>query len=1056
MKTYQRIIIVLAILLYGHTYALSNDIELSKKSNTILLSNYFEILNDRERYFSVDQVINPTLQNEFFSTAPKTPNFGFNKNTYWLKFTLKNKDNEDLFWFLNIEYVHHDFIDLYTYQNNRQVDHYQTGRLLPFSSRIYPHANFIIPIKIPKQTESYTYYIKISGSGSKIIPAKLQRHDIFDEYNQKRNLLFGLYYGIMLAMIIYNLLMFFSIKKITFLYYVIFIISINLLSASLQGLTYQFIWPDSVWWNYISLPFFLGTTILTASFFCLSFLNSLRNAKVNLTTINFLAFASLIIIAMSLMIGKHISRIFVVNTAMFTSVIFALTMLGISIKLLFKNHVKNFSFFIGWLILPITSIFIVLKSSGFVPHNIMTENILQSGFLIQSLIFSFSLNESILRFQIEKSKAQKKSINSLKKANLMKNEFLANTSHEIKTPLHGILGISESLLNTNEPLNKNVQESLHIINTSARRLLFLINDILDVTRLKNHDLRLIHKNIHLPSLLNIVLLLMKESIVNKNIVIINKISDQFPFLYGDENRIQQILLNLFSNAIKYTVSGRIIIYGCTLDKTHAIIHVRDTGIGIDIKYHNKIFKPFEQIDNSVTRNSSGMGLGLSITRQLINLHSGEIFVKSKPGKGSRFSFTLPLSSKITKEEANALTFKQPVTSYILKEPELKHKIENLTDNIQNKSHIYVVDDEPINIEVVARILDKLNYKITKISSGKECLNLLTSSADKPDLILLDVMMPEMSGFEVTKIIRDKFNSYELPIILLTALNDENNIKYGFECGANDYISKPFRSNELVARIKTLLQLKKSIKNHNELLYMKKDMEMAVKLQSSILPKSLPKLNNIECSFTYIPMTQVGGDYYDYTISRENNIGFIVADVSGHGMAAALIASMIKILFADLRSEIENPSNMLKAINDKLFNHTGTSFLTSFYLYLDLNNEKAFYSNAGHPYGIHYSKKTSALSLLKTTGGAIGFRKDIKLGQNSLDIGSGDRLILYTDGITEAYEQIGYESGENHLLGLVQDSLALSVDNARKLILNDYFVNIKTPHDDITMIIIDIL
>ena len=1061
MHFYFRVVILMIIFLPGHlVYASQKIVELKKNSNRFILHDYFEILNDRERNFTINQVMSPSLKNEYFSVAPQVPNFGFTKNTYWLKFIIFNQNIENEKWFLNIEYPHHDFIDLYTYQDNREIDHYQTGRLLPFATRSYEHANFILPLKIPPKTQTYTYYIKVAGSGAKIIQARLQNQDNLDVYNQRRNIAYGLYYGIMLAMIVYNLLMLFSMKKNTYFFYIIFIVSINFMNGSLHGLTYQFFWPRHVWWNYISVPFFIGTTSLTSILFCISFLRTIRNININLIPLKILAGVAVIVILLSLMIGQNITRIFVVNIGMALSVIFSFTILSTSVFAVMKKKLQNFSFFLGWLILPICIILTVLKSSGFIQHTDLTENILPAGMLLQSFIFSFSLNENVLLYQKEKAQAQKRAILNLKKSDAIKNEFLAKTSHEIKTPLHGILGISESILNKNdEPLSPNVLGSLNIINASARRLLYLINDILDVTRLNNEDLRLIKKCIHLPDLLNIVLPLIKESVSNKNITIINRISEKFPAVYCDDNRIQQVFINLLSNAIKFTPSGRIVIHGAMFNETHAIIHIRDTGIGIEQKNQDKIFRIFEQIDSGLSKKYSGMGLGLNITKQLIELHSGEIFVSSKPGKGSRFSFTLPLCNDSLVQEVtyaeNSLKQIQPVPQEV-NETRLNMKLEHIVTTNSDDPHLFIVDDEPLNIEILVRILGKLKYQITKVNSGKECLALLSTLPRKPDLILLDIMMPEMSGFEVVKKIRENYNLYDMPVILITALNDVNNIKLGFECGANDYIPKPFHSDELIARIGTLIKLKKAIINHNELLYLKKDMEMAVKLQDSILPDNTPLIKNIECSFTYIPMTQIGGDYYDYMILSENKIGFIIADVSGHGMAAALVASMIKILYTGLHNEAENPSRLLQTLNNKLYNKTGTAFLTAFYLYLDLGKKEMVYSNAGHPYSIYYNKEKGTISRLKTTGGAIGFQKNINPGQMSMEISNGDRLVLYTDGLTEAYEQIGYDSGEDHLIQLIQDGLSLTPNEAAKLILDDYYLNIKTPHDDVTMIIVDIL
>ncbi|MDJ0718979.1 MAG: AAA-like domain-containing protein [Prochloraceae cyanobacterium] len=428
--------------------------------------------------------------------------------------------------------------------------------------------------------------------------------------------------------------------------------------------------------------------------------------------------------------------------------------------------------------------------------------------------------------QLEASLATLEEKNAeLQRLDRLKDEFLANTSHELRTPLNGIIGIAESLIDgATGSLPQPTRFNLATIVSSGQRLSNLVNDILDFSKLRHKDIKLQLKPVAMREIAEVVLTLSRPLIGKKDLQLINAISRDLPPASADENRLQQILYNLVGNAIKFTDSGIVEISAKVVNRNLSV-SVRDTGIGIPEDKIDRIFESFEQADGSTSRVYGGTGLGLAITKKLVELHGGEISLKSIFKVGSQFTFTLPISAR-AEEEAATESSSISLQSLALADLETSPHSTQRSDSIvqvtpppspgtaesnpeQGNWHILIVDDEPINRQVLVNYLSLHHYAISQATSGAEALALLEQGLD-PDLILLDVMMPIMTGYEVTKKIRASWELDRLPILLLTAKNRISDLVTGLEMGANDYLSKPIAKEELLARIKTHLHLRKEI------------------------------------------------------------------------------------------------------------------------------------------------------------------------------------------------------------------------------------------------------
>ncbi|MCU0533795.1 MAG: diguanylate cyclase [Hydrococcus sp. Prado102] len=403
----------------------------------------------------------------------------------------------------------------------------------------------------------------------------------------------------------------------------------------------------------------------------------------------------------------------------------------------------------------------------------------------------------------------------LQRLDSLKDEFLANTSHELRTPIYGMVGIAESMLdNTTGQLSELQTKNLSIIVQSGYRLANLVNDILDFSKLRHQDIELQQKPVDLRAIAEIVLTLSQSLVGDKKLQLINAISNDLPLVKADENRLQQIFYNLVGNAIKFTHSGEVTVTAKLVDSTDFIaITVSDTGIGIPEDKLDYIFESFEQADGSISREYGGTGLGLAITKKLVELHGGEIIARSRSvgkdqsrlNEGAKFTFTLPISSAPIEQTLSVPAFRESINFSVLATSKTSKELA-LNLNEKSSCNILVVDDEPVNLQVLVNHLSRYNYKIIQASNGEEALTLIEDGYH-PDLILLDVMMPRITGYEVTREIRKNFSADRLPIILLSAKNRIEDLVLGLEAGANDYLTKPIDKNELLARLRTYLLLK---------------------------------------------------------------------------------------------------------------------------------------------------------------------------------------------------------------------------------------------------------
>ncbi|MFD2628575.1 hybrid sensor histidine kinase/response regulator [Oceanobacillus kapialis] len=395
----------------------------------------------------------------------------------------------------------------------------------------------------------------------------------------------------------------------------------------------------------------------------------------------------------------------------------------------------------------------------------------------------------------------------LLQANKQKDAFLANTSHELRSPLHSIMNIAHSILHRKENrLRPQEKKEMDLLIKVGKRMSSMINDLLDLAKMRENKINLKLQPVHLQAVTSGVIDMLRYLTEEKPVEIQNLVSGNGKAVLADENRLIQILINLVHNAIKFTDNGTITISATYFDQ-EVIISVEDTGIGMNKDKINSIFKPYQQGTEEKDYSRGGLGLGLAISNQLVTLHGGKMVVNSILDKGSKFSFSLPLAEKEFSVVEGAIA-----SNPSFEETAVSNELEIEGSSLKPEApKLLVIDDETINLRVLKNILASEGYNITTVLSGPDALEKVKK--ERFHAVISDVMMPYMSGYELTKKIRKQYTLSELPILLLTARNSSEDLYTGFSSGANDYIVKPVDAVELKARVGMLVKLKTTMEEH---------------------------------------------------------------------------------------------------------------------------------------------------------------------------------------------------------------------------------------------------
>ena len=793
----------------------------------------------------------------------------FMKSAVWLRFDVINNSAPETTWLLQVMDPLLDDIRVYQQQasgkwsEHRLGDHGQSPEAVDALTPVLP-----VTLSVNQATR---FYLRVQSKSSMLIDVRLLTARQFFKSSMASFLGYGAMFGIVSAMCLYNLFLFFSLRDPNYLLYVASIVSTSLFLATLSGHAPRWLWPEYQAWSEEIFQYIVAVVLVVGLWFCTRFLEAHQYAprlhRIILVLIGLAVLTMPLSYLTNFQVAVHLTGI--VSAAAGT-----VGLITATVCLLHGQRSARY-YLIAWAGYCMGAVSTAARQHGFAGNDFLAVHGMELGVVVETILISFALSDRYNQLRQAKEDAQREVAESLRRMDKLKDEFLANTSHELRTPLQGIIGLAESMLDgVAGKVNEAAAKNLGMIVSSGQRLSSLVGDILDFSKMKTHELKLRLQPVDLHVAVDVVMRLSGPLAEVKSLQLVNAIEPGTAAM-ADEDRLQQILHNLIGNAIKFTSSGSVQVK-VVEEGEQLRIQIIDTGPGIAVEDHARIFESFEQVEDSATRAHGGTGLGLAVTKKLVELHGSEVVVDSEPGQGATFSFSLPRAVAQEAAPAEPAAGLQqaaaPVPSFtqlsaadvaadelpaFSSDVALTGKLLRGTAKATAQSdatiRILVVDDEPINQQVMQNHLLVENYEVVQAEDGMRALELIRGG-EQFDLILLDVMMPMLSGFEVCSEIRKTHLPTQLPIVMVTARTQTQDLQMGLQVGANDYLTKPVAKDELLARIKThlnLLRINSAYSHyvpHEFLRYLQCDSIMDVRLGDNVEMEAAVLMSDIR-SFT---------------------------------------------------------------------------------------------------------------------------------------------------------------------------------------------------------------
>ena len=725
------------------------------------LLGHLEFFLDDTSQLTVDDVHNPQFS-RFSELTKRQANIGFIHGTLWLRLRLKNELSSRSFphWFLDLGTPHLRELDFYQWQNGKLIRNRTTGTQFPFDHREVKHRNWLLRFAVTEGESVILLRIK-SQTAVNLNPTVQPPQRLFAKVNRE-NLLMGFLFGFFAVMLVYNAGVFVVTREGIFGIFSCLMIAAITYRLSMTGLGFRYFWPNHPGIIEFVIRISAGSTIALIGLFARSFLRTWEWKPWLDKSLLASSIGAVLIMMWPVFINAPLAASMVVFLPP------GLACLGSFFAKQRKIPGANM-FFWGWVLFFSCLIVGVFAVIGYAPQISIVYTWLDLGLFFLVMLTSFGLAN-----RINEEKIQRVAANS--RANT-KAEFLANMSHEIRTPMNAIMGFSELAL-TSGCTQDDQKQYLRQIGRSSENLLGIINDVLDLSKIEAGKLAINISAFDVQSLCEDLVDFFSPQFEAKKItlnLILKK--DKPTRLLGDSLRLNQILTNLLSNSLKFTKSGEVNLRVSYKKDKRLHIEVQDTGIGLSQVQIDKLFEPFTQADTSTTRIYGGTGLGLTITKQLTDLMAGEIWLESKPDVGTTFFVTLPMG----------------VAEKVARRPQPNHPVANKTIGLDS-CRVLLVEDNPVNQLLATTLLKRAGSIYTLAENGQEAVTAVQNEVF--DLVLMDIQMPIMDGFEATRQIRQIYESDKLPIIGLTANAMVQDKEACMAVGMNDFVAKPFKAETL--------------------------------------------------------------------------------------------------------------------------------------------------------------------------------------------------------------------------------------------------------------------
>lgn len=763
--------------------------EFDEFTQSLPLGRVIQVFEDASGEASIADVSSQALAGSFKTHDKATLNAGYSHSVFWLKVDLHYRPNNPAAqrsWLLELAYPPLDHLDLYLpdatgrYQLARR-----TGDALPFASRQIRQNNYLFNLDFAPD-EHKTLYLRLQSQGSIQAPLTLWSSTAFLEEQPVRLYVLGMIYGVLLGMLVYNLFIYLAVRDTSYLYYIFYIASFGLYQLSVNGAAVEYFWPNNPWWANASTPFFIGAAGLFGSQFARSFLQTASHSRWLDRLLVLLIACSAIVVALSLMTSYALA----LRLATALALAFTVTIFAAGIFAWWRGLRVARYFIIAWSAFLLGGAVNTLMVLGYLPNLFLTMYASQIGSAIEVALLSLALADRINSMREQQAQTlfdagQKLEVlnQELAHSNRLKDEFLSTLTHELRTPMNGVIGSLE-LMQTVD-LDPELAQYQQTAAGSARDMMRMVNGILTLTELQAGRLKVQREDFSLRGVLDRLQLQFAANAMSKALDFEIEVATGLPDrLQGDSSKLIQCLECLLDNAIKFTREGGLVlrVTGKSAGEGRMALSftVIDTGIGFTDLDEATLYQRFFQLDGSMTREYGGLGVGLAICRQLIELLGGRLTHQSQPGRGSRFQ----LEVEFALGNVPASPAEQRFKGYT-----------PISRRAPQECSVLLVDDNSINQLVVRGMLLKLGYRVRTADSGRATLELLRRESF--DAVLLDCQLPLVDGASICCQLRALPGCAELPVVAVVQSVERERCPTD---GMTDYLSKPVKFEELQATL----------------------------------------------------------------------------------------------------------------------------------------------------------------------------------------------------------------------------------------------------------------